>query len=451
MDLIADRTHIVPAQLGVLPLRPADERGFQTPAADGTGLMDEATVDSYSRSGQKLVRHLLRRDGTSVCSVVSNLAHDSENAQWSNDALYDFSWLRHATSPATPGSGSNVRVVDLFAGCGGLTLGVAEACRALAMTVDPLLAMDVDGDALRVYGENFPGAELQDVPVENIFSAVGTPTPSVAERSLMNRLGHVDVLIGGPPCQGHSDLNNHTRRLDPKNQLYSVMARFCELTRPTHVVIENVPGVVKDRSRVAQRTWQSLEELGYSVDSGVFHASAVGTAQHRRRSITLASLAFEPSVQQAEFDVTVAQRSLRWAIGDLHANPSSHPFGTPPRPSAENARRIDYLFQNEIHDLPDTERPDCHRLKDHSYVSMYGRLHWDRPAPTLTTGFGSMGRGRWVHPGERRTITPHEAARIQGFPDYFRFGDANRTLLHKLIGNAVPPKLGYALGVHLLR
>ena len=62
-----------------------------------------------------------------------------------------------------------------------------------------------------------------------------------------------------------------------------------------------------------------------------------------------------------------------------------------------------------------------------------------------------MGRGRWVHPDEARTVTPHEAARIQGFPDFFTFGNANRTLLHKLIGNAVPPKLGFAVGLHLLR
>jgi DNA (cytosine-5)-methyltransferase 1 len=78
-------------------------------------------------------------------------------------------------------------------------------------------------------------------------------------------------------------------------------------------------------------------------------------------------------------------------------------------------------------------------------------MRGDRPAQTITTGFGVMGKGRFVNPHERRTITPHEAARIQSFPDFFDFAVVNRTVIQKVIGNAVPPKLGYAVGLHLLR
>jgi DNA (cytosine-5)-methyltransferase 1 len=77
---------------------------------------------------------------------------------------------------------------------------------------------------------------------------------------------------------------------------------------------------------------------------------------------------------------------------------------------------------------------------------MYGRLHWDRPAQTVTTGFGSMGQGRYVHPSRRRTITPHEAARLQTFPDWFDFGQSSRGQLADMIGNAVPPLVMVALG-----
>jgi DNA (cytosine-5)-methyltransferase 1 len=140
-----------------------------------------------------------------------------------------------------------------------------------------------------------------------------------------------------------------------------------------------------------------------------------------------------------------------WAIADLISSKSESMFDSSPRLAAVTSDRIDYLFDRGLHDLPDSERPDCHRLKRHSYVSVYGRMHADRPAQTVTTGFGTMGRGRYVHPTERRTITPHEAARIQFFPDFFTFGDAGRSLLQKTIGNAVPPKMGYALGLHLLR
>ena len=106
-----------------------------------------------------------------------------------------------------------------------------------------------------------------------------------------------------------------------------------------------------------------------------------------------------------------------------------------------------YLFDKRLYDLPNSRRPDCHRDGDHSYVSMYGRLHWHKPAQTITTGFGSMGQGRYVHPARRRTITPHEAARLQTFPDWFDFGDqTSPTELAKMIGNAVPPLLMLALG-----
>jgi DNA (cytosine-5)-methyltransferase 1 len=229
------------------------------------------------------------------------------------------------------------------------------------------------------------------------------------------------------------------------------MARFCEVVRPKHVIIENVPGVERDKGRVAQRTWDRLRSLGYSVDSGVIDASRLGVAQRRKRSITIASLEIEPSVVGVVGSLEVKPRPLEWAIKDLCGVPTDRLLDQAPNPNALSVSRIDYLFEHDLYELPDEQRPDCHRLKDHSYVSVYGRLHWDRPAPTITTGFGVMGRGRFVHPSERRTITPHEAARIQFFPDFFDFGPGPRTLIHKVIGNAVPPKVGYALGVHLLR
>ena len=97
-------------------------------------------------------------------------------------------------------------------------------------------------------------------------------------------------------------------------------------------------------------------------------------------------------------------------------------------------------------------RPDCHRLKEHSYKSVYGRMYWEQPAQTITSGFTSMGQGRFVHPKAKRTITPHEAARLQFIPDFFSFGDTiRRTSLAEIIGNAVPTKLTYVLALELLR
>ena len=114
-------------------------------------------------------------------------------------------------------------------------------------------------------------------------------------------------------------------------------------------------------------------------------------------------------------------------------------YCTPSRMTPRNRKRVEYLFKHDVYNLPNKQRPPCHK-NGHSYISMYGRLHWDQPAQTITTGFGCMGQGRFVHPTRPRVITPHEAARIQGFPDFFDFSAAStRRSLQDLIGNAVPP------------
>jgi DNA (cytosine-5)-methyltransferase 1 len=112
-----------------------------------------------------------------------------------------------------------------------------------------------------------------------------------------------------------------------------------------------------------------------------------------------------------------------------------------PQASQENLRRMAWLIERGEYNLPNELRPKCHR-DEHSYKSMYGRLSWMHPAQTITSGFTSMGQGRYMHPDQARALTCHEAARIQGFPDYFDFGAApTRSSLTRMIGNAVPPAL----------
>jgi DNA (cytosine-5)-methyltransferase 1 len=415
--------------------------------------MDHMTrVEDYAHDGGELLRRVECRDGSVVESRLKCVRAGHPQVGLPLDAWYDGEWLSSSVLPARTQTRGTVSVVDVFAGCGGLTLGVAEACRALGLAMEPALAVDIDEEALNIYERNFPEAAVEVCPVEELVDPTRQGKALKRERLIAEDYSGIDLLIGGPPCQGHSNLNNHTRWADPKNELYMAMARFCELMRPKHVIIENVPGVEKDSGQVAQRTWARLKELGYSVGTGVLDASLLGTAQVRRRSVTLASRVLEPNVMEAQAAVAVdLLRPLFWAIGDLAVNEESEPFDTPSTPNRLNQSRIDYLFDRNLYNLPNSKRPDCHRLKDHSYTPMYGRLYPDKPAPTITTGFGSMGRGRFVHPTERRLLTPHEAARIQGFPDFFGFGNVARGVLHKVIGNAVPPKLGYAAGMELLR
>lgn len=345
-------------------------------------------------------------------------------------------------------------VVDLFAGCGGLTLGAGQAAREHGLALHVPLAVDFEQAPVSVFKANFPEANVQVGTVESYFDGELGSTPTQAESSVLEEVGDLDLLIGGPPCQGHSNLNNHTRRDDPKNRLYLRMARAAEVLRPRVLVIENVPAVVHDSQHVVARTSAHLEGLGYDVAATRVELAQLGIPQTRRRHILLAvradvlgDVASAPDFLELEPE---SARDLRWAIGDLEHIISSRWIDQPSRMSSENLRRIQWLIDNDEVNLPNELRPVCHR-GDHSYVSMYGRLAWDLPAQTITSGFGSLGQGRYGHPSQPRTLTPHEAARIQGFPDYFRFDEAvTRTQLSVIIGNAVPPALTRVLTNRLL-
>jgi DNA (cytosine-5)-methyltransferase 1 len=347
-------------------------------------------------------------------------------------------------------------VVDLFAGCGGMTLGLWEAAREFGCGLTVRLAVDFDPSVLEIYSGNFPTAVTQVGNVCSLFDGELNAPLTPSEQRLVTNLGAVDVLLGGPPCQGHSDLNNHTRRKDPKNALFSRMARAAEVLQPSVVVAENVTAVQWDEGDVVSSARDALVVAGYTVAAEVLDLRRLGVPQTRKRFVLVASRLphLGPGVLLNEVRSpmgTHPDRTVRWAIGDLMGVDRQSVYDTPSRCTATNAARIQILFENRLFDLPNRHRPTCHRDRDHSYVSMYGRLHWRKPAHTITTGFGSMGQGRYVHPQQRRTLTPHEAARLQTFPDWFDFGaQPRRGVLATAIGNAVPPFLTREIGRKVL-
>lgn len=368
-----------------------------------------------------------------------------------------FDWIKRTVAPGYADAPTeSVSLIDLFCGCGGLTLGVSEALRCAGKRLDIRFGLDASEQALDVYKQNF-GLSPDQAMCADITAilpgALGeAPTPREIEIQQMGK--GVDIVVAGPPCQGHSNLNNVTRREDERNSLYLRVIRLAELVTPRLVLIENVPSVLQDRGGVVARSRLFLERIGYHTQSIVFNAAALGLPQSRKRHLLIAlrdkPIDLKPILcQSIERPVTVADY-----IRDLESvhDVQSTLFNTASSMSRENAKRVQYMSERGLVDLPNAMRPSCHRDKTHSYVSMYGRLSWDKPAQTITGGFGSMGQGRFVHPSQPRVLTPHEAARLQGFPDFFHFDRVTqRTALHEMIGNAVPPKVSATVVQALLK
>lgn len=356
---------------------------------------------------------------------------------------HDLAYLQAQTRPADHSEGDAIPIVDLFAGLGGLTLGAVEGARRSGRRAELTLAVDREDEALDVLGRTL-GADdkCHTTDLEEVLQPIAKPE-SAAEKDLFGAVAAGSLLLAGPPCQGHSNLNNHTRHDDPRNDLYLAVARVARLVEPRAIIIENVKSILNDRRNSVARCAAALEELGYEVEaeSRALHDIGVPQRRHRHVLVATANTKFEWNLPDC------SGRTVRWAIEDLVDVDDPGDRDTAPKASADNQRRIDYLFDKATHNLPNPERPVCHQEDGHTYLSMYGRLKWDEPAQTITTGFTSMGQGRYVHPSQRRTLTHREAARLQFLPDFIDFGElrGRRGAVATMIGNAAPPKLSMAV------
>lgn len=353
----------------------------------------------------------------------------------------DLRYLKSKKRPKALGSEAQpIRIVDLFSGCGGLTLGAIEGARRAGRNAELGLAVDLETEALRVLRETLELEEdsTQAVDLSTTLEEVGD-AKSPREEELLNIASGASLLLAGPPCQGHSALNNHTRHDDDRNELYLTVARMAELVEPNAIVIENVRGVGRDTKSAMTRCKSLLEGMGYKPQEIPLDLAKLGVPQRRFRHVLVATREREFIWSEPSHD---EPRTVEWAIGDLLGSTNGSVLDSASTPKAENRERIAWLFRNDKDNLPDELRPTCHRDKDHSYVSMYGRLPWKQPSQTITTGFGSMGQGRFVHSKEERTLTPHEAARLQFLPDFLRLDIVERRgQLATMIGNAAPPAL----------
>lgn len=332
-------------------------------------------------------------------------------------------------------------LIDLFAGCGGMTLGFERSG-----LFESVFAVEWDRDAAETFRRNF-GDHMHEGAIEGV-----------------DRFPLADVVVGGPPCQGFSPLNMTRVGLD-RRSLWRQYLRALEEAEPSAFVMENVPELLRSGEYAAFRV--AAEELGFEVEGRILNAADYGVPQRRRRAIVVGSRFGDfPWPEQTHFGgdaIPLAGgepwRTFRDAVEGLPLVPTGknwHNARNPKPKSVERYKTIPTEGEGRF-DLAE-RRPDitpaCWLRKKTGSTDVFGRLWWDRPAFTIRTEFYKPEKGRYLHPSAHRPITVREAARCMSFPDEFEFPDSqSMTAVAKQIGNAVPPDLARyiagALGAHI--
>ena len=321
----------------------------------------------------------------------------------------------------------NLTAIDLFAGCGGLTQGLRDAgFRVIG-------AVEYEKKAAETYKLNHPQPHLWVNDIRYVKAG------SVS-RKLRLRKGQLDLLAGCPPCQGFSTmrtLNGSRSVRDNRNDLVSEFLRFVEALRPRAVMMENVPGL--SRNRRFRLFCARLRELGYSGEHRILNAANFGVPQRRRRLIYLAGL-------KTKLRFAKPRSSFKTVRDSISSLPTAGRSGDkvhdlPENRSEKTRRLITSIPKNggSRIDLPRKYQLECHRVCT-GFKDVYGRMQWDALAPTITTGFFNPSKGRFLHPTKNRAVTVREAAMLQGFRKSYKFNaDHGKVSLAMMIGNALPP------------
>lgn len=360
-----------------------------------------------------------------------------------------------ASTPLAGGMGVvGMKVVELFSGAGGLSVGLERA------GFEVVVANEIEPDFARTFSDNHPRArmvaeDIRKVPAGKLIEGLGIDRPC--------------LVSGGPPCQGFSTVGAKDRN-DPRNALFREYLRVVDELSPDYVLFENVPGFKTMYSGEIHSTLlKDLSSLGYETNGAVLDSSDFGLPQVRLRTIIVgwrrglapvsmpAPTHFAPgslplggvekvTVSDAISDLpplTAGTSSSSYLCAPLNDYQRSMRTGNPSlsEHSASNyGKTMMERFRlippgGSVSDLPERLRPRSY------FANTYARLHGDRPAPTVTRNFGTPSSSRCIHPSQDRALSTREGARLQGFPDSYRF-HGSKCSKNLQIGNAVPPVFG---------
>ena len=321
--------------------------------------------------------------------------------------------------------------IDLFSGCGGLTLGLKQA------GFNVIGAVEIDPLAAETYSANHPEVKLWETDIRKLKG------PEML-RALGLERGQLYLLAGCPPCQGFSSMRTHNgkkRIRDERNDLVFDYLRLVKMFLPKTVMLENVPALAKDRRMKELKT--ELEHLGYNSNGTplVLNTADYGVPQRRRRMILVCSRIGEVQLPKGADE----RRTVRDAIGGMPLPGKSgdplHDIKEKRDPKIVEMIRLIPKNGGGRTDLPLKYRLPCHKRLPGGFKDVYGRMKWEDVSPTITGGCVSPSKGRFLHPSQNRAITLREAALLQTFPKNYHFSlKKGKQGVALMIGNALPPE-----------
>lgn len=339
------------------------------------------------------------------------------------------------------------KVIDLFAGVGGLSLGF-ENCG-----FDVVLANEYDESIAAAYKANHEGTRM----------IVGDITSLDLEKTFGPYKGQIDVVIGGPPCQGFSQKGQRKTIHDARNFLFEYYVRVVELVEPRYFVMENVPNLLTAEKGYFRKEIEELfNSMGYQLKMGILNASDYGVPQNRRRAVIIGKRGGEAPGLPKPRNITVTIWDAISDLAYLNSGEGAEEQEYRGKPRSEYQKKLrggSAILRNHVatrHSSLALERlamippnagkevlPEEHLTRS-IYSGTWTRMRKDEISVTITTRFDTPSSGKFTHPFLDRAITVREAARIQSFPDSFRFVGSKGSQM-KQVGNAVPPLLAGAI------
>ncbi|MFH6972252.1 DNA cytosine methyltransferase [Flavobacterium petrolei] len=344
-----------------------------------------------------------------------------------------------------------LKAVDFFCSGGGMSHGMQKA------GIKILAGIDYDSTCKETYEANIKGAEFIHA---DVFEYKET---ELEEKLNLQRNDDNLVMIGCSPCQFWSNINTKKQKSEKSKDLLKEFQRFVEYFMPGYVVVENVPGVFKKKEESGLQDFINWlkEDKKYNVHCKIHEVSNYGVPQHRKRFTLIANRITDKELSPVR--VIGEKVKVKDVIGELNGFPTINPghndlsdfMHTTAGLSEINLKRLSvtpkdggtrmsYVFDKEL-------APKCHYGNTTGFKDIYGRMWWDKPAPTITTKFFSFSNGRFAHPEEDRAISLREGAVLQSFPKDYIFKTSSIVNTARMIGNAVPPKYAEAIGKSIIK